>query len=111
MQKHDRHALAARVPVPETGVGNLRHAVLGRNLRGIGMGFIGLATVWPCAVSIGPAPRRQAAASPMVRRNAPAGRAQLEEWLLPIVDVLPSVCTFFYRLLKKPTLIRWSSSN
>src|SRR5438874_7465393 len=38
MQKHDRHALPARVPVPETGVGNLRHAVLGRNLRWDGDG-------------------------------------------------------------------------
>src|SRR5436309_8875245 len=38
MQKHDRHALPACVPVPETGVGNLRHAVLGRNLRGDGDG-------------------------------------------------------------------------
>src|SRR5436309_215616 len=38
MQKYDRHALPARVPVPETGVGNLRHAILGRNLRGDGDG-------------------------------------------------------------------------
>ena len=34
MQQHDRHARPAGVPVPETGVGNLRHAVLGRGLRG-----------------------------------------------------------------------------
>jgi hypothetical protein len=50
------------------------------------MGVIGLSTVWPRAVSIGPVPSAaKPAASPMVRRNAPAGRAQLEKWLLPIV--------------------------
>src|SRR6187399_102422 len=38
MKKHDRHALAARVPVPETAVGYLRHAVLSQNLRGNGDG-------------------------------------------------------------------------
>src|SRR4029077_1956640 len=38
MQKHDRHALTARVPVPEMGVGNLRYAVLGLNLSGDGDG-------------------------------------------------------------------------
>ena len=35
------------------------------------------------------------AASAMVRRNAPTGRAQLGEWLVPIVAVLPSVCSVF----------------
>src|SRR5439155_7527254 len=65
---------------------------------GMGMGLIGLTTVWPSAVSIGPVPSAaKPAASLMVRRNAPAGRAQLEAWLLPIVAVLPSVCPFFKR--------------
>src|SRR5713226_5811519 len=39
MQKHDRYTLTARVPIPETGVGNLRYAVLGLNLRGDGDGL------------------------------------------------------------------------
>src|SRR5262249_121605 len=55
-----------------------------------GMGFMGLASVWPCAFSIAPVPSvARPAASPMVRTNAPAARAQLHKWLLLIVARAP----------------------
>ena len=85
MKKHDRHALAARVPVPETAVGNLRHAVLSRNWRGNGMGLIGLATIWLYAVSIRPiASTAKPVASP-IQRKTPDRRAHLEKWFFFIV--------------------------
>src|SRR4029077_3005335 len=72
MQKHDRRAVTARVPVPETGVGNLRDAVLGLNLSGDGDGSHrigdGLAV---CRFDRACGERCQAGSEP----NVPEGRA------------------------------------
>src|SRR5262245_21697940 len=62
----------------------------------MGTGLIGLATVWPCAVLIAPVLyAAKPTASAIVCKNAPAGRAQLEKRLLPIVAVLLPYTLFY----------------
>src|SRR5436309_7009948 len=108
MQKHDRHALPARVPVPETAVGNLRHAVISRNLRGDGDGSHrigdGLAV---CRLDRACAERCQAGSEP----NVPEECARWPGAVGGMAFVHRRTCSFQYAYFLEDMRGGFNSSN
>jgi hypothetical protein len=104
MQKHDRHAWPARVPVPETGVRNLRYAVLGWNLRGNGDGSHGIGDgLAVCLLYSACAERCQAGSEPDGTEERAGSPGAVERMALAHCRT----CSFWHAyLLKRPA---WDS--